>query len=53
MDASTGPDLTVEDLNENIGRTDDPALIVITVGGEFESTAGEYLSPMVVGATRT
>ncbi|MDP9367989.1 MAG: sortase [Chloroflexota bacterium] len=45
-------DLTPEDIDEIVGPTDAPALTLITCGGEFDYATGEYLSRMVVRATR-
>ncbi len=45
-------DLTAEDIDEIVGPTDAPALTLITCGGEFDYDTGEYLSRMVVRATR-
>ena len=45
-------DLTPEQINEIVGPTDDPALTLITCGGEFNYDTGEYLSRRVVRATQ-
>ncbi len=52
METYTVADLTVEDLNEIVGPTDDPSLTLITCGGAFDAATGEYLSRTVVRATR-
>ncbi len=52
METYNVADLTPDDINEIVGPTEDPALTLITCGGEFNSETGEYLSRMVVRATR-
>ncbi|MDP9367997.1 MAG: class F sortase [Chloroflexota bacterium] len=48
----TVAELTPERIQEIVGPTDDPALTLITCGGEFDYATGEYLSRMVVRANR-
>ncbi|MDP9358774.1 MAG: class F sortase [Chloroflexota bacterium] len=49
----TVSELTPERIQEIVGPTDQPALTLITCGGEFDYATGEYLSRMVVRAART
>ncbi len=44
--------LTTEQIGELVGPTDDESATLITCGGEFDYTTGEYLSRTVVRAER-